>query len=147
MSERELAEMTDCSKINMEEGNLINSSTAWNLTAALVTMTDVPLEDLRCHKKREKINAFLPVTELTREEAEDLCHKFGQDVHIAGEFINKEDFDYFYEGLSFDSVREDQLYPGLGLHRNKMYVERCGYYDNGRLRTWLPYRKKHNLSN
>ena len=103
MSERELAEMTSCREISTEEGNLINSSTTWNLTADLVTLTDVPLEDLRCQKKAEKINAFLPVTELTREEAEDLCHKFGQDVHIAGEFLNKEDFDNYYEGASWSA--------------------------------------------
>ena len=23
-----------------------------------------------------------------------------------------------------------------------MYVEHCGFYDNGRLKTWLPYQKK-----
>ena len=26
-----------------------------------------------------------------------------------------------------------------GLERNKMYLDRCGFYDNGRIRTWLPY--------
>ena len=33
-----------------------------------------------------------------------------------------------------------------GLHRNKMYVEECGYYDNGRLKTWLPYKKNEDSS-
>ena len=27
-----------------------------------------------------------------------------------------------------------------------MYVEECGYYDSGRLVTWLPYKKKQNSS-
>ena len=27
-----------------------------------------------------------------------------------------------------------------GLQRNKMYLDRCGFYDNGRIKTWLPYR-------
>ena len=98
MSERELREKTSCSEINTEQGNLINSSTTWNITAELVTMVDVSVEDLRCQKKTEKINAFLPVPKLTREEAEDLCHKFGEDVHIAGQFNSKEDFDHFYDG-------------------------------------------------
>ena len=22
-----------------------------------------------------------------------------------------------------------------------MYVDRCGFYDNGRIKTWLPYRR------
>ena len=99
MSEAELAEKTNCREINTAEGNLINSSTSWNLTADLVTtLEDIPLEDLRCQKKAEKINAFLPIPELTREEAEDLCHKFGEDVRIAGEFLTRDDFDHYYDG-------------------------------------------------
>ena len=27
-----------------------------------------------------------------------------------------------------------------GLQRNKMYLKECGYSDNGRIRTWLPYK-------
>ena len=103
MSEAELAEKTDCREINTEQGNLINNSTTWNLTANLVTLVDVPLEDVRCQKKAEKINAFLPIPELTREEALDLCHKFGEDVHIAGEFLNRDDFDHYYDGI-YDGV-------------------------------------------
>ena len=103
MSEAELAEKTDCRQINTEQGNLINNSTTWNLTANLVTLVEVPLEDVRCQKKAEKINAFLPIPELTREEALDLCHKFGEDVHIAGEFLNRDDFDHYYDGI-YDGV-------------------------------------------
>ena len=98
MSERELREKTSCWEINREQGNLVNRSSNWNLTGKLVRMKDVPLENLRSHKKGEKINAFLPVPELTREEAEDLCKKFGEDVPIAGEFRDKDDFDYYYHG-------------------------------------------------
>ena len=32
------------------------------------------------------------------------------------------------------------IYTLTGLQRNKKYVEECGYYDNGRLLTWLPYK-------
>ena len=98
MSERELIEKTNCSEINTEQGNLVNTNTIWTLTTDLVTMIDVRIEDLRCQKLTEKINAFLPIPEMTKEEALDLCHKFGEDVHIAGQFNNKEDFDHFYEG-------------------------------------------------
>ena len=98
MSERELREKTSCTEVNTEQGNLINSTTTWNLTAELVTMIDVPMEDLKCHKRTERINAFLPIPEMTREEALDLCHKFGEDVHIAGQFNSKEDFDHYYDG-------------------------------------------------
>ena len=98
MSERELREKTSCTEVNTEQGNLINKTTNWNLTAELVTMVDVPLEELRCQKKAEKINAFLPVPKLTREEAEDLCQKFGEDVYIAGQFNSKNDFDHYNDG-------------------------------------------------
>ena len=98
MSERELREKTSCTEVNTEQGNLINKTTTWNLTAELVTMVDVPLEEVRCRERTERINAFLPVPKLTKEEALDLCHKFGEDVHIAGEFTNKEDFDHYYDG-------------------------------------------------
>ena len=98
MSERELREKTSCSEINTEQGNLVNSSTTWNITSDLVAMIDVPMKDLKCQKRTERINAFLPIPELTRMEAEDLCHKFGEDAHIAGQFNSKEDFDHYYDG-------------------------------------------------
>ena len=93
-----MREMTSCSEINTEQGNLINGSTTWNMTAELVTRVDVPLEEVRCQEKAKKIQAFLPVAGLTKEEALDLCHKFGEDLHIAGEFTNREDFDHYYDG-------------------------------------------------
>ena len=98
MSERELREKTSCTEVNTEQGNLINKTTTWNLTAELVTRVDVPLEELRCLKRTEKINAFLPIPELTREEAVDLCHKFGDNVPIAGHFNTKVDFDDYHDG-------------------------------------------------
>ena len=27
-----------------------------------------------------------------------------------------------------------------------MYIEQCGFYDNGRVRTWLPYQKNQDSS-
>ena len=125
MSERELREKTSCTEINTEQGNLVNNTTTWSLTAELVWMIDVPIEELKCQKRTERINAFLPIPELTREEAEDLCHKFGPDVHIAGQFNSKEDFDNYYEGYL----------------SNQKFIKTCGYYDNGRLKTWIPYRR------
>ena len=99
MSEVELREKTSCTEINTDQGNLINSSTNWNITASqLVTMVEVPLEEVRCQMKANKINAFLPVPKLTKEEALDLCHKFGEDVHVAGQINSKEDFDHYYDG-------------------------------------------------
>ena len=100
MSERELREKTSCTEINTDKGNLVNTTTTWNTTAELVTMIDVPLEDLKCQKRTERINAFLAIPELTKKEAVDLCHKFGPEVHIAGQFSSKGDFDHYYDGNS-----------------------------------------------
>ena len=35
---------------------------------------------------------------VTRQEAVDLCHKFGDNVPIAGEFNSKVDFDDYHDG-------------------------------------------------
>ena len=98
MSERELREKTSCIEINTEQGNLINSTTTWYLTADLVTRVNIPIETLKCHKRTNNLNAFLPIPQMTMEESLDLCHKFGEDVHIAGQFNSKEDFDHYYDG-------------------------------------------------
>ena len=70
-----------------------------------------------------QVSAFLPVPELTRADAVDLCRKFGAAAHIAGDFEDRADFDAFYAGL----------------YANQRYLDQCGFYDNGRLLTWLPY--------
>ena len=100
-----MREKTSCTEINTEQGNLVNiTTTTWNLTTELVTMVDVPLEKLRCGRRYEKINAFLPIPELTRQEAVDLCHKFGDNVPIAGHFNNKVDFDDYHDGEALHST-------------------------------------------
>ena len=84
---------------------------------------NVPNEDAKCSKNKNKINAFLPIAQLSRKEAVDLCHKFGEGVYIAGHFNDVEDFDIYYEGLM----------------ESKKFLEKCTFYDNGRILTWLPY--------
>ena len=143
MSAAELREMTSCSEINTAQGNLVNSSTTWELTGSLVALINVSLDDLKCHKQVEKINAFLPVAELTMQDAIDLCGKFGEDVPVAGEFLNKADFDHYYEGECgmYSSVVRSSASCREGLYKNHHYVEWSTYFDNGRLMTWLPYRR------
>ena len=43
-----------------------------------------------------------------RQEAVDLCQKFGEDVPIAGQFNNKTDYDEYYKGetVGFSNQRE-----------------------------------------
>ena len=107
----------------MDTGNLVNGNSFWKTTGRLVKKIDVPNEDAKCSKKKNKINAFLPIAQLSRKEAVDLCHKFGEGVYIAGHFNDIEDFDIYYEGLM----------------ESKKFLEKCTFYDNGRILTWLPY--------
>ena len=58
-----------------------------------------------------------------RQEAVDMCRKFGEDVYIAGTFHDKEDFDIYYQGLN----------------QNEKFIKECSFVDNGRLLTWIPY--------
>ena len=66
------------------------------------------------------------IPDLNRNDAKNLCKKFGEGVGIAGNFEEKEDFDVYYDALN----------------ANKKYLEECGYFDNGRITTWLPYKVK-----
>ena len=63
--------------------------------------------------------------QITNDDAVNLCHKFGKDFGLAGTFESVEDFDVYYAGL----------------YANKKYVDQCGFYDNGRIKTWLPYER------
>ena len=123
MTSEELKERTQCNKPVVDQGNVINDSTPWTLTGTLVKKIFVSINDTKCSKQNEKVNAFLPIPQLTKEEAKDLCNKFGGNVSIGGKFETLMDFDVYYEGL----------------YANQKYLDQCGFYDNGRLKTWLPY--------
>ena len=120
----ELAKKTNCMETDLEQGSMINETSAWELTGTLVSKISVNPEYAKCTRKNQIYNAFLPIAQLTHEDATDLCQKLGKDVHIAGDFETVEDFDYFYDGL----------------YRNQKYMDACNFYDSGRLRTWLPYK-------
>ena len=77
---------------------------------------EIPVIDTMCSRQNRIFNAFLPIPELTKEDAVDICKKFGEDVYVAGNFETKEDFDVYYDGLN----------------ANEKFVNKCGFYDNGR---------------
>ena len=127
METKDLQRLSDCGQTFLDKGNLVNNDSVWKLTGTLLKRVDILPEIARCDKKENiKVSAFLPIPKLTRQEAVDLCQKFGTEAHIAGDFETKEDFDAFYSDL----------------YASEKYVETCGFHDNGRLLTWLPY--KHN---
>ena len=123
MSAEELSQMTNCQNSTSLVGNLINEDTVWNMTGTLTKAMEVDPSKLLCIKDVQKINAFLPIPELTKKDAVDLCQKLGRDAYIGGNFEDVEDFDNYYDGLL----------------NNSQYVKECGFYDNGRIKTWIPY--------
>ena len=86
--------------------------TLWELSRNLVdtsTKVDVPDTEAECKRSKTRINAFLPIVQLTKQGAVDLCHKFGDNTYIAGNFADVADFDEFYADL----------------FANKKFVEEC----------------------
>ena len=127
MSESELVERTRCDQVELESGNVIGPLTSWILEGTVVKSVRIRRDQMRCDRFTETISVFLPIPQLTNQDAQDLCHKLGENVPIAGNFEDKTGFDSYYESLV----------------ENKKFLYKCGFYDNGRLKTWLPY--KHNL--
>ena len=111
----------------MDQGSILNQNSVWNLTGTLVVKTAIPVNETICNKQNDIINAFLPIPELDWENAIDLCHKFGEDVNIAGNFETIEDFNYYYDSL----------------HSTQKFIDQCGFYDNGRIKTWVPYKSQY----
>ena len=129
MGQQELEEKTRTDRSVPDQGSIVNTNSFWTISGTLVKRIDVK-EEQTVHKIGEKKNLYLPVTALTKTKAVDLCRKFGASAYIGGSFKNKEEFDAFYEGL----------------YASRLYVESCGAFDNGRLKTWLPYRHTNDSS-
>ena len=127
LSNKELRQRTLCNQTvcsDLGPGTLFNTSSNLTITGHLLQRKAFNESDTLCSKNNTKTNVFLPISQLTRVESEDLCRRLGENVAIAGNFEDKEDFDKYFEEL----------------YRNKRYVEECSYFDNGRLRTWIPYK-------
>ena len=106
----------------MDQGTLVNDGSRWNVKGSLIKPIKVHINTTICNRQSEIMNAFLPIPDLTKQDAVDLCKKFGRDVYIAGNFETIEDFLKYYEGPS------------------EYFYKTCGFYDNGRVFTWLPYK-------
>ena len=78
-----------CNRTEVDFGSVISPSSAWSFTGSLVQRVSVPVETTICSKHNNIINAFLPISELTKEDATNLCNKFGAGVGIAGNFVHK----------------------------------------------------------
>ena len=114
MDEDSLREITLCEKVVKDQGNLVNAFSNWKLTGSLVKKRFFSEEETRCNEGKHITNAFLPIPELTKQEAIDLCKKFGEDVYIAGDFKTKAKFDVYYEGLQANEKIQDCALTILG---------------------------------
>ena len=130
MNAEELRDRTLCGNVNRDQGSLVNQFSNWRLTGSLVKKKSFDVEEIKCLAGNKINNAFLPIPELTKHDALDLCKKFGDVSYIAGNFETKFNFDVYYEAL----------------YANKKYLDNCGFYDNGRIKTWLPYRQSNDSS-
>ena len=127
MEPEELRQRTLCNQTvsnKLGQGTIFNNSSEVTITGNLVKRKTFEESDTLCNRNNTKTNVFLPISQLTRDESEDLCRRLGKGVPIAGNFEDKEYFDNYFNEL----------------HRNRRYVEECSYFDNGRIRTWIPYK-------
>ena len=112
---------TMCDESSTGDGSLLNKDSTWKITGKLVK--SISVDGNVCLQAEKKNNIFLPIPKLTKEKAKELCLKFGTNSYIGGSFEKKIDYDRYYDGFKV----------------NQRYIDECGYFDNGRLRTWLPY--------
>ena len=82
LSVEELEAKTRCDGEDTQPGNIVNKDSSWNITGSLVKKITIPVQDTQCSRQKSVVNAFLPIPQLTREDAEDLCKRFGEDVAI-----------------------------------------------------------------
>ena len=125
LTEQEMVDFTSCSKILEAEGNLINKKTSWLRTAPLVEKYEVDTDEMVCSEIRQAVPAFLPIGGLTKAAAVDLCHKFGADIGLGGEFQTEEDYEVFY-----NLVWSDQ---------SKRFRDEDDFLNRGRVYVWVPY--------
>ena len=124
MYSEELIQRTQCNETFIDDGSVINRFSNWTLSGSLSKNISVNVNETNCIENRESKNVFFPISALSRSQAESLCKRIGQHAFIAGNFESKKDFDTYYDDLM----------------KNKRFISMCGFSDNGRLLTWIPYK-------
>ena len=62
----ELQRRTECNRAELDIGSVASVSSSWNLTGSLIQRISIPVEETLCSKHNSIMNAFLPISELTR---------------------------------------------------------------------------------
>ena len=102
-----------CNITVVDQGSVVSPSSLWNITGSLVKKISIPEDETFCSRKNGIKNVFLPISQLTREDAKNLCRKFGEDVGIAGSFEEKEDFDVYYDALQAGLSRKKYCFISI----------------------------------
>ena len=124
MLSEELIQRTQCNETFVDDGSVINRFSNWTLSGLLSKNISVNVNETNGVENRDSKNVFFPISALSRSKAESLCKRIGQHAFIAGNFESRKDFDSYYDDLL----------------KNKRFISMCGFSDNGRLMTWIPYK-------
>ena len=119
------SELKDLSSCNYISGN-IDDRLVINLTypaSNLVARIDFDERDLLCTQSKQELLITMPIPPINKQDAVNICKKFGDFGELAGEFKNEDDFNRFYTATN----------------QNVAYRHVCSQSDAGRLKTWLPY--------
>ena len=123
LSEKEMEAITDCKRFEPRVGNMINMSSAFNITGPLVELIELDSGELSCADTNKDI--LLPVRANTVEAAAKQCNRLLQNS-----------FGPFF--------RTAEKYAAL-YNRVNSFPKTEGFRDlcwfGGRVLIWLPYKK------
>ena len=99
-------------------GNLINSSTVWNITGTLIHKISISQDEIGCSFGR---NVLVPIRYRTIEDATEVCTALGEKGNALAQFQSLSDYETFYHSYLANPAIQNY----------------CGH--GGRYILWLPY--------
>ena len=60
LTDEEAQMYSDCSKANLATGNLVNSTTMWNMNSSLIAVVGEDLKETQCKEDQKMFDLFLP---------------------------------------------------------------------------------------
>ena len=124
LDESEMNVITDCKSFNPRVGNMINMSSAFNVTGPLCQPIERDSQELSCAESSREI--LLPIRAGTFLDAEKQCDRLFPKS-IGPRFISAEKYALLYNELKAQPKTEG-------------FKEQC--WHGGRVLTWLAYKKR-----
>ena len=126
LTEDELTSFSSCeqNQDTLRNGNILSRKHKWTFpSGSLIKETDFDLADFFCieHKKNRVVP--IPIKKDKKPAMVDICQKFGSSVTLAGAVRSLEDMKHLLKTT----------------RSSKRFQKACGFADNGRLSTWIPY--------